>query len=440
MVKISLQISCILENIEELKPGQNYSYFLKLRCNNCGEADDIWHDLCEDEKVQQDSRNAKGYNFVIKCKLCGRENSLDVVEGSQGSYKEDDAGKFKSIITFDCRGIEPTDFDPRSGFIVKSIENGQSFDDVEIEDGDWTEYDDKNKNSVSISEFKSQFIKLKGKKMKFLIFLPLLSFYFLTADGRNVSGNVIDKVISIAISYLGQGLRQLAMESRVEAEKIINNVYSSGVEYGEIILSIDNSVCSNDNDLEFCKTIKSLESVLVDSFKEFDKYKKDANNIFNKAFEAYIAELENLMKRKLEPIKDLVQKGFSCLVSEARKMHKQLIEKAEELTRNYLDKKLATFIENIKTRRDEIFKISKAIASTYQSCENDENINECLKNFETNGGDIPSRVRVLINEIIQLYVQQLAVIGPNMVQIERIIDSQDELAVEALKACNLLEL
>lgn len=79
------------------------------------------------------------------------------------SYNEGDSENFKTFVAFDCRGIEPTEFDARSGFIVKSVENGRTFEDVEIEDGDWTEYDDKNKNSVSISEFKSQFVKAKGK-------------------------------------------------------------------------------------------------------------------------------------------------------------------------------------------------------------------------------------------------------------------------------------
>lgn len=79
------------------------------------------------------------------------------------SYTEADSGNFKTFVSFDCRGIEPIDFDPRSGYIVKCVENGRTFEDVEIEDGDWTEYDDKNKASVSIAEFKSQFVKLKGK-------------------------------------------------------------------------------------------------------------------------------------------------------------------------------------------------------------------------------------------------------------------------------------
>lgn len=79
------------------------------------------------------------------------------------SYLEDDAGKFKGIVTFDCRGIEPLDFDPRSGFIVKSLDGGITFEDVEIEDGDWSDFDEKLSCSVSISEFQLQFVKLKGK-------------------------------------------------------------------------------------------------------------------------------------------------------------------------------------------------------------------------------------------------------------------------------------
>ena len=79
-------------------------------------------------------------------------------------YTADDAGSFKTIIQFDCRGIEPTAFDPREGFVVKAIDNGNSFDEVEIdESGDWADFDEKNNNSVAISEFKSQFVIIKGK-------------------------------------------------------------------------------------------------------------------------------------------------------------------------------------------------------------------------------------------------------------------------------------
>lgn len=77
------------------------------------------------------------------------------------AYTADDAGNYKTIVVFDCRGVEPFEFSPRAGWIVQSAENGQSFEDVDLSDDDWVEYDQKNKNSVGVYEFASQFIKLK---------------------------------------------------------------------------------------------------------------------------------------------------------------------------------------------------------------------------------------------------------------------------------------
>lgn len=79
------------------------------------------------------------------------------------TYTEEDSGTFKTFVIFECRGIEPFDYEARDGFVAKAIENGQTFEEVEIEDGDWSEYDSKNNCSVAISEFKSQFVKVKGK-------------------------------------------------------------------------------------------------------------------------------------------------------------------------------------------------------------------------------------------------------------------------------------
>lgn len=86
MVKIGLQIRSTLENIDELKTSHpDYSFFIKLKCTNCGEESTKWHDLSESERVNEDSRNPNGFNFFMKCKLCSRENSIDIVDGSNGS-------------------------------------------------------------------------------------------------------------------------------------------------------------------------------------------------------------------------------------------------------------------------------------------------------------------------------------------------------------------
>lgn len=77
------------------------------------------------------------------------------------AYTADDAGSYKTVVVFDCRGVEPFDFSPRAGWLVQSSENGQSFEDVDLSEDDWVEYDQKNNNSVGVYEFASQFIKLK---------------------------------------------------------------------------------------------------------------------------------------------------------------------------------------------------------------------------------------------------------------------------------------
>ncbi|KAH8372837.1 hypothetical protein KR009_006111 [Drosophila setifemur] len=162
MVRVGLQISATLDNIDRLETSHpDYAFFLKLVCSNCGEQSEKWHDITESERVQLDSRHIAGSNFFMKCKMCGRENSIDIVEKSNAAYMTDDSGQFKTIVIFDCRGVEPVEFSPRSGWTVAAAENGQVFEDVDLSDDDWVEYDQKNHKSISIYEFASKFVKLK---------------------------------------------------------------------------------------------------------------------------------------------------------------------------------------------------------------------------------------------------------------------------------------
>lgn len=84
MVKIALQIQATLEYIEELYTCHPYYNFsLKLKCLNCGEVSEKWHDVAESDSVSTSNKRFDNH-FVAKCKLCGRENSLDIVKDSNG--------------------------------------------------------------------------------------------------------------------------------------------------------------------------------------------------------------------------------------------------------------------------------------------------------------------------------------------------------------------
>ncbi|CAN8025097.1 hypothetical protein HPB47_025525 [Ixodes persulcatus] len=160
MVKIGLQFSANLENLSSFKAGEDFVWYLKLKCMSCGEEGVNWH------SVEADSKSAcKGgpgsANLVIRCKLCSRENSLDVIPSSLVPYTADDSPGFKTIVAFDCRGVEPVAFDARDGFEAVAAESGSRFAQVKLEDNEWADYDEKAKQTVGVYELTHRFVKLK---------------------------------------------------------------------------------------------------------------------------------------------------------------------------------------------------------------------------------------------------------------------------------------
>ncbi|XP_020892280.1 UPF0587 protein v1g245604 [Exaiptasia diaphana] len=159
MVRISLQFKANLENITNIRPeGDDFRWYLKVKCLNCGEETKQWVYLCAMESLPIKGSRGNA-NYVSKCKLCGRENSIDIVKDSVKEYTADDSNQFKTMVTFDCRGVEPTAFSPRTGFVAEGAETTSKFTDINLSDLDWSDYDEKAEASVGIYEVTSQFIK-----------------------------------------------------------------------------------------------------------------------------------------------------------------------------------------------------------------------------------------------------------------------------------------
>lgn len=74
-------------------------------------------------------------------------------------YTSDDEGKFKTVIAFDCRGLELTAFDARDGWAVRS--GSKLFTDVDLSEKEWVEYNDIDNIPVEINGIESNFISLK---------------------------------------------------------------------------------------------------------------------------------------------------------------------------------------------------------------------------------------------------------------------------------------
>lgn len=161
MVKIALQIKATLENIEEVQPsGPEFRWYLKFTCCNCGEVSEKWNYASLDES-KPCARGNMVNHFVSKCKLCARENSMTILEDSVKPFLAKDQGTFKTIVVFDCRGIELKDFSAREGWIAKAINDGKEFTDVDLSEGEWADYCDKIKEPVGIYEIVHRFERMK---------------------------------------------------------------------------------------------------------------------------------------------------------------------------------------------------------------------------------------------------------------------------------------
>uniref|UniRef100_A0A672T4N4 CXXC motif containing zinc binding protein n=1 Tax=Sinocyclocheilus grahami TaxID=75366 RepID=A0A672T4N4_SINGR len=90
-----------------------------LKCGNCGEVSDRWQYI-----TLMDSMPLKGgrgsASMVQKCKLCSRENSIDILRDTITPYNAEDSERFKTIVQFECRGPEPVDFQPQVRYYIYS--------------------------------------------------------------------------------------------------------------------------------------------------------------------------------------------------------------------------------------------------------------------------------------------------------------------------------
>uniref|UniRef100_A0A8P0TK39 CXXC motif containing zinc binding protein n=1 Tax=Canis lupus familiaris TaxID=9615 RepID=A0A8P0TK39_CANLF len=134
MGKIALQLKATLENVTNLRPlGEDFRWYLKMKCGNCGEISEKWQYIRLMDTVALKGGRGSA-SMVQKCKLCARENSIEILSSTIKSYNAEDNEKFKTIVEFECRGLEPIDFQPQAGFAAEGVESGTVFSDINLQE------------------------------------------------------------------------------------------------------------------------------------------------------------------------------------------------------------------------------------------------------------------------------------------------------------------
>ncbi|KAI1915506.1 hypothetical protein LOZ39_001118 [Ophidiomyces ophidiicola] len=94
------------------------------------------------------------YTFKVLCTSCReehpkmRENSASFTTAPT-AYTESQTQQ--SIVHIDCRGLELTDFQPDGEWQAKGAESNTKFANIDLQDGEWYDYDEKAGEEVSIT-------------------------------------------------------------------------------------------------------------------------------------------------------------------------------------------------------------------------------------------------------------------------------------------------
>lgn len=152
MGKYVLKVTGELSNVTALEPVDTaespFEYTFVIECTNCREEHDrpVTINLFEKHELQKSRGDAL---FIYKCASCGHEKSTTIVRTKESLAE---SGKWATILEIDSRGMELKKFIPDGRFQCTGADSGTRFDDVDLEDSEWYDYDDKAGEEVSITE------------------------------------------------------------------------------------------------------------------------------------------------------------------------------------------------------------------------------------------------------------------------------------------------
>ncbi|GCE98070.1 hypothetical protein ZYGM_004755 [Zygosaccharomyces mellis] len=174
---LSENIRRIYPQDTELNPAE---YSFDLVCTSCREKHDSKVVINRFEKTQLPGSRGEA-SFVMKCKFCGKEVSIDlnpfedsmyndsvednreIIDKAEGQRKKhnlrDIQGK-SVLLSLDCRGCEVLGFYPDNLTFLAELNSGKTME-FQLEDGELYDYDDDSGEEVTVTEFKSEFVQGK---------------------------------------------------------------------------------------------------------------------------------------------------------------------------------------------------------------------------------------------------------------------------------------
>mmetsp|Transcript_7052 Transcript_7052/g.14810 ORF Transcript_7052/g.14810 Transcript_7052/m.14810 type:complete len:163 (-) Transcript_7052:131-619(-) len=154
MVVFLLRVKAELENVTNLRPGVGMSWCLDFKHPQSDETREKVV-VSPDETVEV--KGSKGVcNLTLRWPESKREGNITVctgdIKGKKAAkpFTEED-GDYVTWAAFECRGAEPVKWHQLESLSCDSTE-GKAFDEVDLTEDDWCDYDDENDLSVGVSK------------------------------------------------------------------------------------------------------------------------------------------------------------------------------------------------------------------------------------------------------------------------------------------------
>jgi len=152
----ALALTADLSGVTDLRPDDTeetpFWYTFKVQCTSCREIHPNWVGVSRFET--NDISGSRGdANFVWRCKSCKRESSANI-QATPRPYQQASPPTRQNILEFDCRGLEFVEFRPEGEWLATGLESGSKFTSVDLQEGEWFDYDEKAGEEVSIKDLK----------------------------------------------------------------------------------------------------------------------------------------------------------------------------------------------------------------------------------------------------------------------------------------------
>eukprot|EP01060_Flectonema_neradi_P028070 TRINITY_DN37773_c0_g1_i1.p1 TRINITY_DN37773_c0_g1~~TRINITY_DN37773_c0_g1_i1.p1 ORF type:complete len:173 (+),score=32.39 TRINITY_DN37773_c0_g1_i1:45-521(+) len=154
MPKFQLCFKAQMEGIEKLTLPSDYRFNIDCQHPSSGEPhNNLWVSIEEELEIP----GSRGTCNVL-VKVGDKRHGTIKMDFNGFTYTSEMSGKFAPVATFECRDLEPTKWIIQADdWVAYGQDEKAKFDDIQIEENAWFDYDDEVGQEVSMQEFAFEF-------------------------------------------------------------------------------------------------------------------------------------------------------------------------------------------------------------------------------------------------------------------------------------------